>query len=117
MNRIILLLTLLLSFSAIAAPASPEQRSLIAHMTRECRAAMRGACKVETDSKKAPDFAAFKAHYPSGRIFIGAHIFTPEEYWVFVGAGKRMCLIVAEECAKDYDSRSCQLARELWRQR
>jgi hypothetical protein len=117
------LLLLLFVSLAQAAPATPEQRDLIAHMVRECRDAMANGCRVEGMGNRVPigtrdeRIAAFKLLYPNGILVAGVGRFQAEDYFVFIDAGKKMCEVVAEECSKDYDGRNCKMARALWRQK
>lgn len=98
---------------AHAAPPTPEQRTLIAHMVKECRGVMgKEVCRVENNA-----VANCAAAYAQGLLVAGVGRFTGAEYCQFVEAGKRMCFVIIENCTADYDGRGCLMARALWRQR
>ena len=96
-----------------AAPPTAEQRALIDHMVQECSGVMgQNVCRVENSA-----VANCAEAYPNGILVAGVGRFTGPEYCQFVDAGKRMCLVIIENCSADFDGRGCLMARALWRQR
>ena len=59
----------------------------------------------------------FREKYPNGILVAGAGRFTADEYFLYQGAGDRMCDVIVRQCSVDYDGRGCLMARALWRQR
>ena len=125
MKQLLISLALVLFGSAHAAPPTPEQLTLMAHMVSECSGVMgRDVCTVMIDSTKcdsAPNpqackLAAFREKYPNGLLVAGAGRFTADEYFLYQGAGNRMCDVIVRQCSVDYDGRGCRMARALWRQ-
>ena len=120
-----LLVLLSFAFNAHAAPPTPAQLAFITHMVSECSGVMgREVCTVMIDSSKcdtaadsqACKLAAFRAKYPNGLLVAGAGRFTADEYFLYQGAGARMCDVIVQQCSIDYDGRGCRMARALWRQ-
>ena len=124
-NLILASALLLASLTAQAAPPTPEQLTLMSHMVSECSGVMgREVCTVMIDSSKcdsAPNpqackLAAFREKYPNGLLVAGAGRFTADEYFLYQGAGDRMCDVIVRQCSVDYDGRGCRMARALWKQ-
>ena len=51
-----------------------------------------------------------------GLLVAGAGRFTADEYFLYQGAGDKMCDVIVQQCSSDYDGRGCKMARALWRQ-
>lgn len=120
------LLALLCIGGAQAAPPTPEQLPLIAHMVSECSSVMgREVCAVLIDRTKcegAPNeqacrLAMFREKYPRGLLLAGVGRFSADEYFLYQDAGDRMCDMIVRQCSVDYDGRGCLMARALWRSR
>lgn len=117
----------LLSFAlnAHAAPPTPAQLTFITHMVSECSGVMgREVCTVMIDGSKcdtaadpqACKLAQFRERYPNGLLVAMVGRFTADEYFLYQGAGARMCDVIVQQCSIDYDGRGCKMARSLWRQ-
>ena len=125
-NLILASVLMLASLTAQAAPPTPAQLTFIAHMVGECSSVMgREVCSVMIDGSKcdtasdpqACKLAQFRGKYPNGLLVAGAGRFTADEYFLYQGAGDRMCDVIVRQCSVDYDGRGCLMARALWRQR
>ena len=122
---LVFILALFMS-QAQAAPPTPAQLTLMTHMVAECSGVMgRQVCSVLIDGSKcdtasdpqACKLAQFRDKYPNGLLVAGAGRFTADEYFLYQGAGDRMCDVIVRQCSVDYDGRGCLMARSLWRQR
>ena len=120
------ILAAVFSFAANAAPPTPDQRTLMQNMVSECSGVMgREVCSVMIDGStcdkasnpQACKLAQFRERYPNGLLVAGAGRFTSDEYFLYQGAGDRMCDVIVRQCSVDYDGRGCLMARALWRQR
>ena len=127
MKQLLICLALLLSASqARSAPPTPAQLTFITHMVAECSSVMgREVCSVLIDGSKcdtasdpqACKLSQFRERYPNGLLVAGSGRFTADEYFLYQGAGDRMCDVIVRQCSVDYDGRGCLMARALWRQR
>ncbi len=128
MKSTLLLIAMVLSMGmpVQAAPPTPAQLTLISHMVGECNSVMgQEVCRVLIDASKcdaAPNpeacrFGQFSKGYPRGILVAGVGRFTAEEYFLYAGAGDRMCDVIVRQCSVDFDGRGCRMARALWRQR
>ena len=126
MKQLLLALALAFAVNVQAAPPTPAQLTLMAHMVSECSGVMgREVCTVMIDGSKcdtandpqACKLAQFRERYPNGLLVAGAGRFTADEYFLYQGAGDRMCDVIVRQCSVDYDGRGCLMARALWRQR
>ena len=126
MKTLLLALALAFAVNVQAAPPTPAQLTLIAHMVSECSGVMgREVCTVMIDGSncdtasdpQACKLAKFRDKYPNGLLVAGAGRFTADEYFLYQSAGNRMCEVIVRECSIDYDGRWCLMAGALWRKR